>query len=193
MGKGVWRVEIQKDAHQQHTGASLTRLLELGAGDHYPCKASTTAALERPSRCHAPVADCACTLTTAVDSAAVCWCWGSRCATTAAWGIASGEGERHGCAIAHGKPRGSGTQPFVTSWSGRRTEVEGSISMVDFFRRGAIFPSCWRRKAKLVIEIEKIQWNMKTNHLAQLVLWKRPKLCNSVPILINIFIFYILY
>jgi hypothetical protein len=49
MGKGVWRVEIQKDAHQQHTGASLTRLLDLGAGDHYTRKASTTAAPERPS------------------------------------------------------------------------------------------------------------------------------------------------
>ena len=73
-GKGVWRVKIQKDAHQQHTGASLMRLLELGAGDHYPCKASTTAALERPSRCHAPVADCACTLTSAADSAAACRC-----------------------------------------------------------------------------------------------------------------------
>ena len=46
---GVRRVEIQKDAHQQHTGASLTRLLDLGAGDHYTRKASTTAAPERPS------------------------------------------------------------------------------------------------------------------------------------------------
>ena len=74
MGKRGLACENTKDAHQQHTGASLMRLLELGAGDHYPCKASTTAALEQHSRCHAPVADCACTLTTAVDSAAVCWC-----------------------------------------------------------------------------------------------------------------------
>jgi len=50
-------------------------------------------------------------------------------------------------------------RPFVTCWSGRRTDVEGFISMVDFFRRGAFFPSCWRRKAKLVIEIEKSNEN----------------------------------
>ena len=49
MGKRGLACENTKDAHQQHTGASLMRLLELGAGDHYPCKASTTAAPERPS------------------------------------------------------------------------------------------------------------------------------------------------
>ena len=159
MGKGVWRVEIQKDAHQQHTGASLTRLLDLGAGDHYTRKASTTAAPERPSLA-LPRTSRRLRLHADADS--------SRQRSSL---LVLRLQMRDHSRLRHRHRIGREAWLRQRAWQAERkrhaairkvlertTDRRGRVHFNGrFFRPGAIFPSCWRRKAKLVIEIEKFQ------------------------------------
>ena len=63
--------------------------------------------------------------------------------------------------------------PFLTSWSGRRTDVEGSIQC-SIFSESAFFPS-WVDERSLVIEIEKCCGSLHTPTETQLFLTPKKK------------------